>query len=401
MPTPPARDCDDLPAFLGGIPIRSHGPPDWPGTDLAVTAAVQSALADGSWGKYHGPHTAKLVDVIAQAHNGCHVLLCSSGTAAVELALRGLRVGPGDEVILAAYDFRGNFQNVLTVGAMPVLVDIHPANWNLDTSHLAAAISPRTKAIIVSHLHGGVVSMPDVIRIARERTPPIPVIEDAAQMPGATIAGKIAGTWGDVGILSFGGSKLLSSGRGGAVITPHADAAQRIKLYTQRGNDAYPLSELQAVALLPQWEHLAEFNHRRAVNANRLRALLVDAPGLLPFENAVANSQPGYYKFGLQYDPAAFDGLSRDHFAAAMRAEGIALDAGFRSLHLTHASSRFRPVGTLPHATAADARVLTLHHPVLLEGSEAMRQIVDAAERIRRNAITIQPNRKSQFGNRK
>lgn len=386
-----------LPAFLDGNPIRPQGAPDWPGVDHAVSDAVQSALDDGSWGKYHGPHTAKLSDVIARSHDGCHVMLCSSGTAAVELALRGLRVGHGDEVILAAYDFRGNFQNVLTVGATPVLVDVQSANWNLDPLHLAAAITPRTKAIIVSHLHGGVVSMPEVVRIAREGTPPISVIEDAAQMPGATIAGKVSGTWGDVGILSFGGSKLLSAGRGGAVITPHTDVGQRIKLYTQRGNDAYPLSELQAVALLPQWERLAEYNSRRAANAIRFCEVLADVPGLKPFENAVANSQPGYYKFGLKYDPAAFGGLSRDLFAAAMRAEGIALDAGFRSLHLTHASSRFRAVGTLTHATDADARVLTLHHPVLLEGPEALRQIVDAAERIRQNATNIQTNRKSKI----
>ncbi|MBI5760562.1 MAG: aminotransferase class V-fold PLP-dependent enzyme [Planctomycetales bacterium] len=397
MPNTPARDRDDLPALLGGSPIRPQGPPDWPGSDPAVTAAVQSALADGSWGKYHGPHTSKLTDVVAQTHGGCHVMLCSSGTVAMELALRGLRVGPGDEVILAAYDFRGNFQNVLTVGATPVLIDIHPTSGNLDPSHLAAAISKRTKAIIVSHLHGGVVSMPDVVRIARQQTPPIPVIEDAAQMPGATIAGKTAGTWGDVGILSFGGSKLLSAGRGGAVITSLADVAQRIKLYTQRGNDAYPLSELQAVALLPQCERLAEFNRRRAASANRLRELLANVSGLRPFENAVANSQPGYYKFGLQYDPVAFGGLSRDLFAEAMRADGIALDAGFRSLHLTHASSRFRPIGTLTHATDADARVLTLHHPILLEGPEALRQFVDAVERIRRNATILQSNRKSKI----
>lgn len=387
--TIPRPADDDLPAILGGRPMRPAGPPDWPGAEPNVAAAVQSALADGSWGRYHGPHTAKLAEVIACAHGGCDVSLCSSGTAAVELALRGLRVGPGDEVILAAYDFRGNFQNVLTVGATPVLIDIHPANWNLDPSHLAAAVTSKTKAIIASHLHGGVVPMSAVVRFAREATSPIPVIEDAAQMPGATIEGRMAGTWGDVGILSFGGSKLLSAGRGGAVITSNADIAQRIKLYTQRGNDAYPLSELQAAALLPQWDRLAGNNRRRTASANRLRELLAAVPGLRPFENDVANSQPGFYKFGLQYDPATFGSLPRDTFAAAMRAEGIALDPGFRSLHLTHASRRFRAVGTLAHASDADARVLTLHHPVLLEGPDAMQQIADAAERIRRHAAAI------------
>src|SRR5436853_127214 len=80
--------------------------------------------------------------------------------------------------------------------------------------------------------------------LARGRN--IRLIEDAAQMPGATVAGRPAGSWGDVGILSFGGSKLVTAGRGGAVLTSQPDIAQRIRLYTQRGNDAYPLSELQA-----------------------------------------------------------------------------------------------------------------------------------------------------------
>src|SRR5689334_16284073 len=107
------------PAILGGTPVRPGGPPDWPFADPEVDARIQQMLADRSWGKYHGPQTAELIDLLAADHGCSSVILCASGTAAVELALRGLGVGPGDEVLLAAYDFKGNFQDVLAVGAIP------------------------------------------------------------------------------------------------------------------------------------------------------------------------------------------------------------------------------------------------------------------------------------------
>lgn len=378
---------DNRPAILGGKPLRPAGPPDWPGRNAAVEDRVRQALTDGTWGKYHGPQVVELVELLSQAHQAPHVLLCSSGTAAVELALRGVPVGSGDEVILAAYDFKANFTDVLLVGATPVFVDVLPGNWNLDPAQLDAAVGPRTKAILVSHLHGGVVDMPAVMEIARFHK--LAVIEDAAQTPGARIHGRLAGTWGDVGILSFGGSKLVSAGRGGAVLTARHDVAQRIRLYTQRGNEAYPLSELQAAAVIPQWLELEQTNERRAAGACWLTQQLVNQPGLQPFQNTPSDSRPGLYKFGLQYDSQAFAGLSRDQFATAVRAEGIALDPGFRALHMTHSSRRFRAAGDLPCATRADAGVLTLHHPVLLEGETALAEVVAAVDRVRQFAREI------------
>ena len=381
------RNSPDLPAILGGEPVRSEGPPEWPFADPAVAEALQRAVDEGTWGKYHGPNCEELAERLAADHECEHVVLCSSGTVAVELALRGLRIGDGDEVILAAYDFKGNFQDVLTVGATPVLVDVDPGNWNLDPDGIEAAISPTTKAIIVSHLHGGVVPMPKLMDVARAHR--LPVIEDACQMPGAVLEGRKIGTWGDVGILSFGGSKLLSAGRGGAFFTNDPDIVQRARLYSHRGNEAYPLSELQAAALIPQLNQLEARNRHRADNVDLLHKLLSTQHGLTPFRNRMADSAPGYYKLGFQYDPAEFGELSRDVFSAAMRAEGIALDAGFRSLHDIHSGRRYRKRGDLPNATQADKFVLTLHHPVLLGTDEEIRQIRTALDKIRRYATMI------------
>ncbi len=375
------------PAILGGPGVRPQGPPDWPFPDPDVTARVERALADGSWGKYHGPHVVELTQLLAAYHQIDHAVLCASGTAAVELALRGLGVGRGDEVILAAYDFKANFQNVLAVGAVPVLVDVSADTWIIDPVGIPPALGPKTKAILVSHLHGEVVDMPEVLRIARAHN--LAVIEDAAQMPGGRVHGRAAGTWGDAGILSFGGSKLVTAGRGGAVLTSRADVAQRIKLHTHRGNEAYPLSELQAAVIIPQWARLDAANDRRRTAVEWLSGGLSQIAGLKVLRNRPSNSHAAYYKLGIQYDPAAFSGLTRDAFAAAVRAEGIALDAGFRALHKTHSSQRFRKAGDLPHATRADKTVLTLHHPVLLGTETDWREVVAAIERVSRHAERI------------
>ena len=313
-------------------------------------------------------------------------LTCGSGTFAVELALRALKVGPGDEVILAAYDYGGNFLSVHAVGARPVLVDVVPRNWNLDPGKLAAAVGPATRAVIVSHLHGGVVPMREVMDIARQKG--LRVIEDAAQMPGAVVQGRKAGTWGDVGVLSFGGSKLLTAGRGGALLTPHADIRQRARLWMNRGNLVCPLSELQAAVLLPQLDQLDARNAERARNVSLLLESLRDVPGLQPFVNDCREASPGYYKVGFQFEEARF-GLSRERFLQAVRAEGIAVDEGFRSLHVGRSTSRFRQGSALAEADRAHAGTIVLHHPVLLGTSEMLAEIAFAIHKVHAHAARL------------
>jgi dTDP-4-amino-4,6-dideoxygalactose transaminase len=347
-----------------------------------VLAALQAAYEDGSWGAYWGPHVQRLEERLGEYHGLPHVLTCGSGTFAVELALRASRVGPGDEVIMAAYDYPGNFLCIHALGATPVLVDVAADNWTLDPNCLDEAASPATKAVIVSHLHGGVVPMTEVMGWAERRA--VKVIEDACQCPGATIQGKRAGTWGDVGVLSFGGSKLLTAGRGGAILTRQADVHQRARTHQSRGNVICPLSELQAAVLLPQLEKLDARNAVRAENVARLKA----TTGLRLFVNRVADTVPGYYKLGFQWDPDAF-GLSRDKLTTAMRAEGIALDEGFKALHVGRSPSRFRRVGTLSQAERAHHNTVVLHHPILLASTADVEQLVTAFEKVRAHAQQI------------
>ncbi len=325
---------------------------------------MQQAYADGSWGRYHGPHSARLIAALAEMFGIEHVGLCCSGTFAVELALRGLKIGPGDEVILAGYDFPGNFRAIEAAGALPVLVDIDPHNWNLDPMRLAEGLSQKTRAILVSHLHGGLAPMPEIMEFAVGHG--LAVVEDICQAPGARVAGRVAGTWGDVGVLSFGGSKLLTAGRGGAIFTRHADVHQRAKIFCEQGNHAFPLSELQAAVLLPQAAKLAARNAQRTKAVERLWHSMHDLPGLRALVNATSDAEPAHYKVGMQYLPEEAGGQPRDEFIRAVQAEGVALDAGFRGFTL-RSSRRCRAAGDLAESRRAATSGLVLHHPVLLE----------------------------------
>ena len=384
--------------------INSLAPP-WPHPDDEVRAALAAAYADGSWGRYFGPHSERLTELLASLFAVKHALLCSSGTIAVELALRGLKIGPGDEVILGGYDFPGNFRAIEAVGARPVLIDVGSAcraepdragdvalpipgparqagpAWTLDADQIEPACSPHTKAIIVSHLHGSLADMQRVCEVAAKLG--VAVVEDACQVPGAVVQRRPAGSWGDCGVLSFGGSKLLTAGRGGAVLTSRDDVLQRIKIFSQRGNEAFPMSELQAAVLVPQVPKLAAQNVRRLASARRLVNLTQGVTGLVSCCLPDDASQPAFYKLPWlvrgnndSCDSPDFQ-QRRRQFIAAVQAAGLALDEGFRGF-ARRTSTRCRVVGNLPNAKLAAAGTVLLHHPILLGTDEAIERAAQA-----------------------
>ena len=336
------------------------------------------AYHSGSWGRYQGPHGQRLSEMLSRILDVPFATLCASGTVAVELALRGLQIGPGDQVILAGYDFSGNFRSIETTGAQPVLVDIDPNTWCLDPQWLSQAISSQTRAIIVSHLHGGLAPMRQIKQIARAQN--IHVVEDACQAPGATVGGQPAGSWGDVAAFSFGGSKLLTAGRGGALVTPHEEVHQRIKIYCERGNHAFPLSELQAAVLVPQLDQLPERNRQRTANVQRLHDKLGGILRLQPLAPEPADNDPSFYKVAFLYQQDCME-PKREEFLAAVRAEGVAMDAGFRGF-VRRSERRCGRVGDLKHSRQAAGATVLLHHPVLLESSEVMDRVAGAIRKV-------------------
>jgi dTDP-4-amino-4,6-dideoxygalactose transaminase len=374
----------NLPALLGGTPIRPEGPPAWPLADPEIEAVLQQAYRDGWWGKYQAGQCERLEAWLREYHKVEHVLLCGSGNYAVELGLRALKIGPGDEVILADYDYPGNFLSIHAVGATPVLVDVEPGSWQMSLDAVRAAIGPKTKAILASHLHGGRVAMKALADLEG-----IAILEDAAQAAGALVDGRPAGTWGHVGVLSFGGSKLLSAGRGAALLTNDADLAHRARNHLLRaGNIVCPLSELQAALLLPQCRKLDERNAVRWRNVQMLCDQLADVPGVCLFVKADEPALPAFFKLGFQLDASAF-GLARALVVKALRAEGFAIDEGYAAAHAARSPKRYRQGSDLCESARAHAACVNLHHPLLLESAAAVGKLVEAWRRIHAHAEAI------------
>jgi perosamine synthetase len=344
-------------------------------------AALAAAYQDGSWGKYDGPNCQRLEEALREMNQVEHAFLCSSGTIAVELALRGLKIGPGDEVLLAGYDFPGNFRAVEAVGAKPVLIDFIENSWSLDVLQIPLAVSSQTKAVIASHLHGTLVDMRNLMTLAKEHG--LSVVEDACQAPGALVQGKPAGSWGDVGVHSFGGSKLLTAGRGGAIVTRRDDVLQRIKIFSERGNQAFPLSELQAAVLLPQIPKLAKRNEIRWNNVQRLLQAVSSQSVFQPIPPPAEGDLPSFYKLGWLLEPsltAQTDNEAeqiRQSFVCSLQQAGLPFDTGFRGF-AKRTTQRCRVVGDLPNARRAANSTLLMHHPVLLQPPEVMDPVAAA-----------------------
>ncbi|PQO40897.1 DegT/DnrJ/EryC1/StrS family aminotransferase [Blastopirellula marina] len=342
----------------------------WPiANDPAIRQALQNAYEDGSWGRYHGPHVERLEAVLAEMHNVKHAMVCASGTIAVQIALRSLNARDGGEVIVAAYDFPGNFRAIQDAGLFPVLVDIDPLTWCLDANAIEEAISEKTVAVIVSHLHGGLAPMGTIREIAAVHG--IAVIEDACQATGAIVEGRLAGANGEVGVLSFGGSKLITAGRGGAILTDRDDLLQRAKVFCERGNNAFPLSELQAAVILPQIGQLEQRNQVRRDRVQRLRDRLCDLDSLLR-PVTWCGKRPVFYKHAWLCDTAQ----RAQHLTQLALLNHFPLGEGFRGF-FKRPSSQTRKVGSFAGSQAAAERTVLLHHPVLLQDEMAIDQLAD------------------------
>ncbi|MEM9187297.1 MAG: DegT/DnrJ/EryC1/StrS family aminotransferase, partial [Planctomycetota bacterium] len=195
--------------------------------------------------------------------------------------------------------------------------------------------------------------------------------------------GRPAGSWGDAGVLSFGGSKLLTAGRGGALLTNGAGVAQRAKVYTNRGNDAFAMSNLQAAALLPQLDSLAQHTATRAEAAAAVFEATAGEPSLGRPTPAESPGLPAYYKLAWRLRPERLRS-TREEVVGALQAERAPIDTGFRGF-TKRSARRCRVVGDLVNSAAAGEETLLLHHPALLGPPRAATQLAAALAKVLRH----------------
>lgn len=330
-----------------------------------------------------GPEVDGLEHELAEMLEVRHAIGVSSGTDALLVALMALGIGPGDEVITPTYSFFATAGCVTRLGATPVLVDIDPVSFNAAPAAIAAALTPRTKAIIPVHLYGLVADMDAIGAIADAAG--VPIIEDAAQAIGARRNGRQAGTFGTAGCLSFFPSKNLGAfGDGGLVMTNDDVLAKEIKLLRNHGAEPkyyhsriggnFRLDALQAAVLRVKAPHLASWTEARRRNAARYQALFADA-GLdrvltLPVEPA------GSFHI---YNQFVIRGPRRDDLRAHLGLVGVSTEIYYPvPFHRQECFANLgAPVGGFPHADAAADTSLAL--PIYGELTEAQqREVVSA-----------------------
>jgi len=300
----------------------------------------------------------------------------SSGTAALELALRGLGIGPGDEVIVPTYSFIATAEAVSTVGATPVIVDIDPETALLTAATVEAALTEKTRCVIPVHLFGRPVDMDPLLALCRERG--IAVIEDACQAHGAEYHGARAGSMGDMGCFSFyPGKNLGAYGEGGMVVTNNDHHARTIRMLRDWGAEKkyhhvlkgynFRLEGLQGAVLRVKLRHLENWTEARRARAAHYDRVLSAANVAIP--SASAGLRHVYHIYAIRV-------ADRAATQAALAAEGIQTGIHYPfPVHLlpAYADLGYR-AGDFPHSERAANEVLSL--PMYPELTAAQQDVV-------------------------
>jgi len=270
-----------------------------------------------------GPEIQRFERDFASYMGSTECVAVNSGTAALQIVLLGLGVGPGDEVITVPNSFIATAEAITAVGGRPVFVDVDPISYNMDPAQLEAVITSRTAALLPVHLYGQTADLYPLQEIAKRHN--IHLVEDACQAHGATYKGNKAGSIGIAGCFSFyPGKNLGCLGEGGAVVTNDAELAQHLRMLRDHGSGRkyehrvpgynFRLEGLQGGFLSVKLRHLDSWNGRRRAAAKRYNELLADSGLKLPGE--MAYGQHVYHLYIIQSDDR--DGLRQQLNAAGI-----------------------------------------------------------------------------------
>jgi dTDP-4-amino-4,6-dideoxygalactose transaminase len=345
-----------------------------------IKAAIAHVLDSGFF--VLGEEVEKFERAFARYCGVAHGVGVASGTDALELAMRALGIGPGDEVITVSHTAVATAAAVLACGATPVLVDVEDAYYTLDPAKLEAAITPRTKAIVPVHLYGQAADMDAILALARARG--LRVIEDCAQCTGGRHGvgdgARRLGSLGDIACFSFYPTKNLGAiGDGGMVVTSDADLAARVRRLRQYGWDDTRkthelgrnsrLDPMQAAILSVKLPHLDADNARRAAIAARYDRGLAGTSFVLP--TARANTTHVYHLYVLRCD-------DRSRLMAHLRADQIGSAVHYAEpVHVQkgYAEKSVVPKDGLPVTSAIVDKILSLPMYPELTDDEADRVI--------------------------
>ncbi len=339
-------------AMHGGAPVRTAPFPLSKTTgEEEVQAGIEvlrSGLLSGFVGSpgsefYGGPKVRGLEYAWGDRFDVRHAVSCNSATSALIIAVGASAIGPGDEVIVSPYTMSATAIAILVWGGIPVFADIEPDYFCLDPISVAKNITPRTRAILTTDIHGQSSDVDAIMKLARDHG--LTVIVDCAQAAGAKYRDRWAGTLGDIGVYSLNRHKNIQCGEGGVAVTNDAELALRMQLIRNHGENLvehdgfrprslvnilgynFRMTEVDAAVALEQLKKLDRLNAHRVELAEFLTEKLGGLPGL-QVPAVRQDCSHVYYMHVMLFDRAEV-GISRKTFVDAIRAEGIPIWGGY------------------------------------------------------------------------
>ena len=379
-------------ALDGGAPVRKAPFAPWPVFAEDEVEAVAAVLASGKVNYWTGEQSQAFEREFAEFVGVKYAVALANGTAALELALYALGIGPGDEVVVPSKTFIASASCVVRVGATPVVADIDPDSQNITAASIEAVLTPRTKAVIAVHLAGWPCEMDEILALAKARG--LYVVEDCAQSVGARYKGRATGAMGDIGAFSFCQDKIITTGgEGGMLVTDSLELWEKAWSYKDHGKSyaavferEHPLgfrwlhesfgtnwriTEMQAAIGRLQLKKLPQWLAARRRNAGYLNQGLSAVPGLrlaLP----PAHSEHAYYKYYVFLRPDLLrPEWNVQRLLDAIGVEGIPCGVGACSeiyLEKAFTDAGLGPKAPLPVARRlADSSLMFMLHPGLTE----------------------------------
>lgn len=332
-------------AIKGGRPVRRQDDlfPAYNTIGIEEEMAVNKVLKSGNLSQYlgawhtdfnGGPTVKEFEKNWAAKFGTAHALSVNSNTSGLFAAIGACDIQPGDEVIVSPYTMSASALAPLIYGGVPVFADIDKDDFCLSPESVKKCITPRTKAILFVHIFGNVGKIQEIVSIAQEHN--IKVIEDCAQAPGAMYKGQNVGLFGDIGVFSLNYHKHIHTGEGGVVVTNDNKLADKVRLIRNHGENIvgpkgdtdlinhwgynFRMTEVEAAIGTEQLKKLDELIKIRIENVDYLENRLKNIKGLtLPYKNK--DTKHVYYVHAIKYDSSYYDGLERNKFVEALKAE--------------------------------------------------------------------------------
>lgn len=377
----------------------------WPSFTQAEADAVSKVLLSNKVNYWTGQECREFEKEFAQFAGTDYAVAVANGTVALDLALKALGIGQGDDVIVTSRTFLASASSIVTAGANPVFADVELDSQNISRRSIEAVLTPNTKAIICVHLAGWMCDMDPIMQLAEEKG--LYVIEDCAQAHGAMYKGKSAGSIGHIGAWSFCQDKIMTTGGEGGMVTTNDEALwKKMWSYKDHGknfdsvyNTQHPpgfrwlhdsfgtnwrMMEMQAVIGRLQLKQMAEWTAKRLENMHKIQSAFADSPYF-----TVAQPSSDYvhaaYKCYVQVNSDALpEGWSRDRIMAEINALGVPCFSGSCSevyLEKAFEHTPWRPEQRLHHARQlGESSLMFLVHPTLSE--QSMQKTVTAIQTV-------------------